>query len=230
VGHRNGLRHPQLPEPIMVATHYVLSFTAGGLLYHESIVVAEAYAAARGDWDRTIANVTEANLLQSRTVSTTARKLREVRKRLQLLSNHEMSLLSAGSRLDQKLLLWLACCMRYQVLGDFARDVLRSKYLQMELFVGAADVERFLEAKAVWHEELDNLAASTRTKLQTVMMRMLREAEMVNVDGLIISPAISVELTSLLAQRPPEHHQLFPISDFGFWIQEDTNPKGQRGS
>lgn len=196
----------------MVATHYVLSFTAGGLLYHESIVVAEAYVASRGDWGRAVANVTDANLLQSRTVSTTTRKLREVRKRLQLLSDREMSLLAAGSRLDQKLLLWLACCLRYQVLGDFARDVLRGRYLQMELFIGPADVERFLEAKAVWHDELDNLAASTRTKLQTVMMRMLREAEMINDDGVIAPPLMSTELKSAILADARDHFQFFPVA------------------
>ncbi|QEG43435.1 DUF1819 family protein [Roseimaritima ulvae] len=196
----------------MVETRYVLSFSAGGLLYHESIVVAEAYASARGDWDRAIDDIKGGNLLQSRTVSTTKRKLSEMRKRLQLLTDREMSLLATGSRLDQKLLLWLACCLRYQVLGDFARDVLRGKYLQMDLFIGPADVERFLEAKAVWHDELENLAASTRTKLQTVMMRMLRESEMVTDDGVVLPPMMSPELQSAISNDSRDHFQFFPVA------------------
>ncbi|MBB3204910.1 hypothetical protein FHS27_000677 [Rhodopirellula rubra] len=196
----------------MVETRYVLSFSAGGLLYHESIVVAEAYASARGDWERTIEDIKGGNLLQSRTVSTTKRKLSEVRKRLQLLTDREMSLLATGSRLDQKLLLWLACCLRYQVLGDFARDVLRGRYLQMDLFIGPADVERFLEAKAVWHDELENLAASTRTKLQTVMMRMLRESEMVTEDGVVLPPMMSPELQSAIMDDSRDYFQFFPVA------------------
>ncbi len=196
----------------MVETRYILSFSAGGLLYHESIVVAEAYASARGDWDQAIAEVTDRNLLQSRTVSTSKRKLREVHKRLQLLTDRQMSLLATGSRLDQKLVLWLACCLRYQVLGDFARDVLRGQYLQMDLFIGPVDVERFLEAKSVWHDELESLAPSTRTKLQTVMMRMLRESEMVSVGGVVLPPLMSAELQSVIMEDSRDHFQFFPVA------------------
>ncbi len=204
----------------MVQTRYVLSFSAGGLLYHESVVVAEAYANARGDWKRAILDITDGNLLQSRTVSTTRRKLLEVRKRLQLLTQREMSLLASGSPLDQKLLLWLACCLRYEVLADFARDVLRGRYLQMDLFIGRADVERFLEAKSVWHNELEDLAPSTRTKLQTVMMRMLRESEMVSDDGIVLPPMMSSELQSAIMDDSRDHFLLFPIADFRFSIEE----------
>ena len=196
----------------MIKSRYVLSFSAGGLLYHESIVVAEAFEDTSGDWNRTTANITQENLLQSRTASTTQRKFREVRKRLQLLTPREMTLLVRGSRLDQKLLLWLACCLRYEVLADFARDVLRAKYLQMDLFVASADVERFLEAKSVWHDELENLAASTRTKLQTVMMRMLRESEMVTDDGVVLPPMMSPELQSTILDDSRDHFQFFPVA------------------
>ncbi len=196
----------------MVETRYVLSFSAGGLLYHESIVVAEAYAGAHGDWKQAIVNIIDGNLLQSRTVSTAQRKLREVRNRLQLLTDRELTLLARGSRLDQKLLLWLACCLRYQVLADFACDVLRAKYLQLDLFMRPADVERFLEAKSVWHDELENLAASTRTKLQTVMMRMLRESEMVTDDRIVLPPMMSAELQSAIMDHSREHFLFFPVA------------------
>lgn len=196
----------------MVESSYVLSFSAGGLLYHESIVIAEAYARAQGDWDKAINEIKSENLLQSRTESTTKRKLSEVGKRLQLLTDLEMSLLASGSRLEQKLLLWLSCCLRYRVLADFARDVLRAKYLQLDLFIGDADIKRFLEAQAAWHEELENLAVSTRTKLQTVMMRMLHESEMVTSDGIVLPPILSPRLQSAIVANSRDHFQFFPVA------------------
>ncbi|QDS92479.1 hypothetical protein FF011L_12220 [Roseimaritima multifibrata] len=196
----------------MIENRYVLSFSAGGLLYHESIVVAEVYASVRGDWQHVVDEIAEGNLLQSRTVSTTQRKLREVRKRLEHLTAREMALLASGSRLDQKLLLWLACCLRYQALADFAREVLRAKYLQLDLFIAAADVSCFLDAKSAWHDEIENLADSTRTKLQSVMMRMLRESEMVTADGIILPPLMSQEVQSVILEDSRDHFQFFPVA------------------
>ena len=77
-------------EQMMVATPYVLSFTAGGLLYHESLVVAEELLRVRFDWKAATKAVQDGNLLQSRTESTAKRKLREVRNRLQALSCDEI--------------------------------------------------------------------------------------------------------------------------------------------
>lgn len=196
----------------MVATQYVLSFTAGGLLYHESLVVAEELVRRHFDWKATLQAIKDGNLLQSRTESTAARKLREVRNRLQALNQDEIYLLAEGSRQEQKLILWLACCLRYQFLADFARDVLRSKYLQLDFSLDRNDVDRFIENKAIWHEELEQLAPSTRTKLQTVMLRMLRESEMLSPEGIILPPVLSEKLMRVIANDSPEHFLLFPTA------------------
>jgi hypothetical protein len=197
---------------MMVATHYVLSFTAGGLLYHESLVVAEELLRACFDWKVALRKVKDGNLLQSRTESTATRKLREVRNRLEMLSQPEIQLFSDGSRQEQKLILWLACCLRYQLLGDFAREVLRAKYLQLDLSIDRDDVDRFIENKMIWHEELENLAPSTRTKLQTVMLRMLRESEMLSAEGVILPPIFSGRLTQVMLEDSSEHFLLFPTA------------------
>lgn len=193
-------------------TKYVLSFTAGGLLYHESVVVAETYADCK-DWKKTTESVAAQNLLQSRTASTAKRKLREVRQRLQCLTEEQLDLLARGTRTEQRWLLWLACCRRYQLLTDFATEVLHGKFVQLDLLITSADIERFIESKSVWHEELDNLAESTRKKLQTVMMRMLRESEMVSDDGVITPPLMSNELLDVIVADSPKALLLFPVAE-----------------
>ena len=54
------LVHTQL-ETYMAPTKFALSFTAGGLLYHESIVVAESFVAAGCDWSVALAEIEKRN-------------------------------------------------------------------------------------------------------------------------------------------------------------------------
>ena len=199
-------------ETYVVQTKFALSFTAGGLLYHESIVVAESFVAAGCEWSSALADVEKRNLLQSRTASTAKRKLREVWQRLKLLTNDQMELLVAGTRQEQKLLLWLACCLRHQLLAEFARDVLRSKYLQLDYLIETVDIERFIEAKMAWHEELESLAPSTLSNLKTVMMRMLRESELVSDKGLITVPMMSIDFNRALKTDSPDHLLFYPTT------------------
>ena len=194
----------------MTKTSYVLSFTAGGLLFHESIVLAEELVRADFDWDLALNAVKAENLLQSRTQSTAARKLREVRKRLRLLTVDQISLIAEGIRLEQKLTLWLACCRRYQLLADFARDVVRSKYEQLDLQLSRSDIQQFIDNKTIWHEELENLAATTRTKLETVMLRMLRESEMLSEEGVLLPPLFTQRFSQVIRDDSNDYFFLFP--------------------
>ena len=148
-------------------TQYVLSFTTGGLLYHESVVVAEALQRSGFVWESTTNDVLAGNLLQSRTQSTAKRKLREVRQRLEELTADQMKLFLLGTRLDQRLLLWLACCLRYQLLADFAQEVLRAKFLTLDISIQSIDVENFFESKLLWHDELESLAKSGSASSQS---------------------------------------------------------------
>ncbi len=195
----------------MSRTKFALSFTAGGLLYNESIVVAEALLRNEYDWNATLVEVEEKNLLQSRTCSTSKRKLREISQRLKCLSEPQLALLVDGTRHEQKLILWLACCEKYPLLAELARDVVRAKFLQLDYSIDAGDIARFIELQTLWHEELEGLTASTITKLQTVMLRMLRESELVSEDGIISAPLVSGRFIQALKADSPGGLLYFPL-------------------
>ncbi len=195
----------------MSKTKFALSFTAGGLLYNESIVVAEALLRNEYDWNATLIEVEEKNLLQSRTCSTSKRKLREISQRLKCLSEPQLALLVDGTRHEQKLILWLACCEKYPLLAELARDVVRAKFLQLDYSIDAGDIARFIELQTLWHEELEGLTASTITKLQTVMLRMLRESELVSEDGIISAPLVSGRFIQVLKADSPGGLLYFPL-------------------
>ena len=196
----------------MTSEQYVLSFTAGGLLYHESIIVAETYCKSR-DWNKTTRQINDQNLLQSRVQSTTTRKLREICARLQGLTSPQIELLVSGSRTEQNLLLWLACCKRYQLLADFAQEILHDKFIRLDLTISLIEVGNFVETKSVWHEELENLKESTRTKLVTVMMRMLREAELISNDDVIRPQLMSPQLARVVAADSFELFNIYPVAE-----------------
>ena len=196
----------------MASENYVLSFTAGGLLYHESIVVAETYCQSR-DWDKAITLIIEQNLLQSRVQSTTTRKLREICARLQGLTTPQIELLVSGARSEQNLLLWLACCKRYQLLADFAQEILHDKFIRLELTISRTEVSTFVETKSLWHQELEKLKESTRTKLVTVMMRMLREAELVSSDDVIRPLLMSPQLARVIAGDSFAWFNIYPVAE-----------------
>jgi hypothetical protein len=198
-------------DACMSRTKFALSFTAGGLLYTESIVVAEALLRNEYDWNATLVEVEEKNLLQSRTRSTSIRKLREISQRLKCLSEPQLALLVDGTRHEQKLILWLACCEKYPLLAELARDVVRAKFLQLDYSIDAGDIARFIELQTLWHEELEGLTASTITKLQTVMLRMLRESELVSEDGLISPPLVSGRFIQALKADSPGGLLYFPL-------------------
>ncbi len=198
-------------DRLMTNDSYVLSFTAGGLLYHESTTVAECYL-RHEDWEQTVEEIREHNLLQSRTASTTTRKLREIQTRLSALTRPQIHLLSTGSRFDQNMLLWLACCKSYRVLADFAREVVFDKFVRLDLEISTMEVERFFDTKAIYRDEVESLKETTRTKLVTVVMRMLRESELITDNNHIQSPVMSPRLKQLIADDSAELFTLFPIA------------------
>ena len=198
-------------DTCMSKTKFSLSFTAGGLLYNESIVVAEALLRNEHDWSVTLTEIEENNLLQSRTPSTAKRKLSEISQRLKCLSVDQVALLVDGTRSEQKLILWLACCLKYPLLAELARDVIRAKFLQLDYSIDAVDVATFIESQTLWHEELEELAPSTLTKLQIVMLRMLRESELVSDDGIISAPLVSDRFIQVLPRDSPSHLLFFPL-------------------
>ncbi len=191
---------------------YVLSFTAGGLLYHESITVAETYSKCR-QWDETVNQIHKNNLLQSRVKKTTNNKLNEICPRLQTLTEPQLELLINGSRTEQNMLLWLACCKRYKLLAEFAKEILHDKFIRLDFAVTIADVDAFMDAKSLWHEELEKITDSTKTKLQTVIMRMLREAELISNSNILQPKLLSANLVRVIANDSVKLFALFPISE-----------------
>lgn len=196
----------------MVSDSYQMSFTTGGLFYNESLQVAELYGKT-GDWLKTRKQVLSENILQARTESSCKRRAWEICSRLRLLTKNQLQLLGSGSRQEQQYLLWVAVCKRYTFIQNFMTEIVREKYLRMDLSLQRADYNIFFDEKAEWHEELDRLKDSTRKKLGQVMFKTMRDAEIISRENMIIPCLLTDELSSVLVSDNPSWLLVFPGAD-----------------
>ncbi|MDD1004357.1 DUF1819 family protein [Pseudomonas sp. TNT2022 ID642] len=203
-----------------MAERYRLSFTTGGLFLQEAPLVVERYLTLR-DWKKTRAQVRAENLLQVRTSAAATRISKELIARLELLDPEELELLVDGSLREQGYLLWAATCRRYAFIRDFAREVLREHYLLMRRQLTTSDYDAFFNAKALWHVELDELAASTQSKLRQNLFRMLRDADLINAQRQIQPVLMTPALAHLLVHHGNEQLLTFPATDHEInrWLQ-----------
>mgnify|MGYP001297365794 CR=1 FL=1 len=188
---------------------YALSFTTGGLLATEASVVATVYLRGH-DWAATRTQVREANLLQSRVASSTMRVLGALMPRLQLLSEAELQIVVDGTSTERGHLMWAAACRRYDLIGEFAEEVLRERFLTLVDTVSYADYDSFYRAKAMWHDELDGVTDLSYRKLRQVLFRMMGEAGLLNAKRAIEPALLSARVAECLTERTPSDIRFFP--------------------
>ena len=205
---------------IKAISRYSMSFTSGALLRHESITVAELFNDL-ADWsgvrDRTIAE----NRLQMRTRNSSQRVCREVISRLKQLTPAQLEVVLDGSRQEQDYTLWLAVCKRYRFLYDFAAEVIREKYLRLDLALAPEEYDIFFNRKAEWHPEVEAVAPATRNKQRQFLFKMLREAELLSSAGRIVPALLSPRLIDAIRDDDPAHFAVFPVSEMDVkrWTQ-----------
>lgn len=191
---------------------YSMGFTTGGLLLSESTRMAEVFLAVR-DWTLVRQKIIGENLLQSRTTSTSIKLCREITSRLRLLSDRECELLVHGLHREKCGLLWIALCKRYQFIFDFALEVLHEKYVQHNLSVTVDDYDAFFAGKSQWHPELTRLTSQTQAKIRQVLLKALRDADLVDREN-VINPFLATDrFTDILSDESKTFLVALPISD-----------------
>jgi len=191
------------------ASRYALSFTSGALLMREALIVAPIYLREH-DWAKVRQLIEEDNLLQARTLSTGHRRAREVTQRLAVLSHNELELVVDATTSERGHLLWAAACRRYDLIGEFAEEVLRERFLLLTPTLDHDDFDSFIRNKALWHEEVADLKESTLRKLRANVFRMLVEAGLLSEDGRILQVVLSTRVSDALAARTPSDIRFFP--------------------
>lgn len=188
---------------------YALSFTTGGLLEREAAILAPVYLENR-DWVKVRDLAVEENLLQARTYRTGVRLVRETVKRLSSLSDHEVEILDEVTASERGHLMWAAACRRYALIGEFAEEVLRERFLTLANTVSYEDYDSFYRAKAMWHDELDDVTDLSYKKLREVLFKMMVEAGLLTTQRTIEPALLSARVAKCLTERTPSDIRFFP--------------------
>lgn len=191
------------------APRYALSFTTGGLLVREAAFLAPVYV-EHGDWPKVRDIAVEKNLLQARTHSTGVRRVRETVKRMSALSDREVESLAETTASERGHLMWAAACRRYDLIGEFAEEVLHERFLTLAGTLSYKDFDSFYRAKAMWHDELDAVSAATYQKLRQVLFKMMVEAGLLTAKGAIEPALLSARVAECLNERTPSDIRFFP--------------------
>ncbi|WP_317451185.1 DUF1819 family protein [Microcella alkalica] len=196
------------------SSRYVLSFTTGALLAREAAALAPSYLEL-GEWeavrDRAVAN----NTLQARTFRTAVLMVRETVKRLSALSDSEIEVLADATPSERGYLMWAAACRRYALIGEFAEEVVRERFLVLASTIGYDEFDGFVRGKSLWHEELSSVKDSTMQKLRSNVFKMLTDAELVSPGGHIVAAVLSERVADLLDAREPSDLRFFPTTQGG---------------
>lgn len=188
---------------------YALSFTTGGLLEREAAVLAPVYIEHR-DWVKVRDLAVEQNVLQARTYRTGVRLVRETVKRMSALADREVEILADVTATERGHLMWAAACRRYDLVGEFAEEVLRERFLTLAGTVSYEDYDSFYRAKAMWRDELDAVSAATYKKLRQVLFKMMVEAGLLTAKGAIEPALVSARVAECLIERTPSDIRFFP--------------------
>ncbi|TXF86308.1 DUF1819 family protein [Neolewinella aurantiaca] len=155
-------------------TPYPLSFTAAALLPEESATLAGLFL-ERQDWEEVYDEI-DTNALFNRQKAATRRRLfNELSLRLRTLAGEELKLLTDGSDETRRLLLWQAVCRAYPFVGNFVRKTLRPKIKVFDYRLLHSDYQSFFREEAEQYPRLEELAESTREKIQSRLFYFLEQ-------------------------------------------------------
>lgn len=201
-----------MAEGTAPASRYALSFTSGALLMREALITAPVYLREH-DWSKVRAVIEQDNLLQARTVASGRRFAREVTQRLSVLSDDEIELLIDTTATERGHLLWAAVCRRYDLIGEFAEEVVRERFLLLASTLTYEDYDSFVHGKALWHTELTEVKDSTLRRLRSNVFRMLNEAGLLSDGGHLLQAVLSHRVADALRTRSPSDLRFFPTND-----------------
>lgn len=180
---------------------YRLSFTVGGLLEPQGVLLARLFADMTDiTCDRVVGEdivrvrkaAIDGNVLGMRSHTSNVRFVSETSKRLSALSVREITYLASAeaSYDDRSALMWVAMCRYYRIVGVFAKDVLRGNFLAGKETVNKDDYDRFMRNAAMWHPEIEQLSELTYRKLRQNVFHAMDDARLTKGTDHEIVPAL----------------------------------------
>jgi len=189
---------------------YRMSFSVGGLMLNESLVIAQSYRTGE-PWAAARERLLHEGASSLPKLASQTRALREVYDRIGNLTEAErLWMVEDADRAGQQAMMWLAICRTYRFVREFAVEVISERFSGWRLELGHEAFERFLAGKAEFDQGLADLSPSTCAKLRQVLFRILREAGLLSSSGEIQPVLLPLRMKILLEENNPEDLRVFP--------------------
>ena len=91
--------------------------------------------------------------------------------------------------------------------------MLRERFLTLAGTVTYKDYDSFYRAKAMWHDELEEVTELSYKKLRQVLFKMMTEAGLLTVQGGIEPAILSARVAEFLTERTPSEIRFFPTRE-----------------
>lgn len=192
---------------------YSLAFTAASLRLNDMVKVAEIVI-EKGMTD--LRQIREIGVVfNSGKAQTSDREFREIRKRLEYLTPDQMDILANGSLVSQKQIAFLAVCKHYDIIRDFAVDVILDKTMVYNYQINESDFNSFINSRIQTHPELETFSDSTLKKAKQVLFHILEQAGIINnaVEKIIQPQLLHPRLVKAIAEDDPSWLRIFMMSD-----------------
>jgi response regulator RpfG family c-di-GMP phosphodiesterase len=143
------------------------------------------------------------------------RKLAEIKKRLNKLTDKEVHLFISGDFIIQKQIAFLSVCKSHKFIRDFVVEVLREKLLVFDYQLSEGDYISFYRRKSELHPEMEKLTEITAYKIKQVTFKILEQAGIIdNIKTKVIQPQLlDTSVTNTIAFDNKEWLKVFFMSD-----------------
>ena len=144
----------------MTEVVYKISFTTGGLFYREAVRIAELYLQST-DWSLVQVGDTREEFAQNKNANRVNKNNKGIDPKV--TSTNICSIVNFHNKTASKIKYYcLRFCKQYLFVQEFAVEVVREKYLRLDLQLTYQDFDTFFNLKAEWNEKLDHIKDSTR--------------------------------------------------------------------
>lgn len=193
-----------------IGNKYRFSFTAASLMVSEMVELSCKLVESGAS----VTSLTAEDLKRERAV-TSKREFLEIQMRLATLTRREIEFLAEAALEERKLLSLIAFGRTYGFFRDFIEEVLVEKVALFDFHLTDRDYLTFVNRKQIDHEELEQLADSTKKKVKQVVFKVLEQSTII--DSIktqnIQVPHISRAFEKLICMTNPKDLKLLLYTD-----------------
>lgn len=188
---------------------YRLSFIAASLRLPEMSEFAREYC------EKGLEIITKESIIKGGNERTAAREFREIRDRVNALTDRQIEILAYGDLISQKQIALLSVCKQYAFIRDFIVEVLRNKALVFDFQLTEGAYITFFRRKSEEHPELEEITETTTKKIKQVTFKILEQAGMIDSvrSKKIIPQIVEPQVSNSIMEDDPEWLKIFLLTD-----------------